>query len=207
MHYVLFRWGFIGSLRVDNGHPFGTPTRQAYSPLFLHLLALGIQVHINPVRSPKHNAKVERTQGTTCRWADPPTCTDYLELQQRLNEAVIIQRQYYPSRACQGKTRTQYYPKLLSNPKRFHPSDFDMNRVYQFLAKSRWKRKVSSHGAVSVFNKAYQVGYKHRGKSIIVHFDAFNLCWSFKDQNNQLLTSHKAVNITEQHLKNLSYFQ
>ena len=85
----MWRWGRIYWLRVDNGSPFGDPTRRALSILHLCLAAHGIRLKVNPPRSPTKNAKVERNQGTTARWSEPQKCKDYLEVQDRLNQAVI----------------------------------------------------------------------------------------------------------------------
>lgn len=205
VRYVLWRWGFIGVFRVDNGHPFGDPTRQAISPLALHLQALGIRVHLNPARSPKRNAKVERTQGTTSRWADPATCADYLQFQERLSEAVIDQRERYPTRVCGGQTRASYFPDLFSNPQRFHPADFDMRRVFTSLAKGRWQRQVSANGIASMFGQIYQVGYAHRRKTVTVTFDPDRRQWVFYDDQVKRLAAIAASNITEDNLRRLSF--
>ena len=64
-------------------------------------------------------------------------------MQRRLTQAVIDQREHYPTRVCQGKTRIEAYPQLKANPVKFNPWDFDVKRVYRFLAKGEWIRKVS----------------------------------------------------------------
>jgi hypothetical protein len=188
IRYVMFRWGFIGVFRADNGSPFGDPSRQALSNLNLHLVALGIRVKLNPPRCPKKNAKVERNQGTTARWADPKSCANYLELQIALSRAVEDQRQNYASRVCQGQTRAEKYPELFCNPKRFHPHDFVVQRVYNHLKSGSWERKVSAQGSVTLFGQIYQVGFKYRGTEITATFDALEVKWQFKDRRGEILT-------------------
>ena len=195
VRYLMFRWGFIPVLRVDNGSPFGDPSRQALSGLNLHLMALGIRLKLNPPRSPTKNAKVERNQGTTARWADPTTCADYIELQRNLDQAVVDQRENYRTRTCGGKTRAEKYPALFTNPKRFHSNDFDAKRVYGKLAKGSWERKVSAQGAVTLFTKTYQVGLKHRHITVTASFCADSMQWHFKNKRGDLLKSCVAENL------------
>jgi hypothetical protein len=203
----MFRWGFIGVFRADNGSPFGDPSRQALSALNLHLIALGIRVKLNPPRSPTKNAKVERNQGTTNRWADPPQCANYLELQARLDQVLRDQRDHYATRTCAGKTRAQQYPLLFQNPKRFHPCDFEIQRLYDYLAKGSWQRKVSAQGVITLFAQYYQVGYAFRGTTISIAFDPLNVQWVFKTQKGVLIKSCRPSNLDEHTVFDISNCQ
>jgi hypothetical protein len=207
VRYVLFRWGFIACFRVDNGAPFGEPTRQAFSPLHLLLCALGIRVKLNPPRTPTKNAKVERNQGTTARWADVRQCANHLDLQQKLNQAVLAQRELYPSRTCQDKTRIEAFPSLGNNPNRFHVQGFDLQRVFSLLARGRWQRTISSQGTCFMFGQKYQVGYAHRHVAATVCFDPTYACWVFMNKRGDMLNSLPAVNINEKQILSLSLCQ
>jgi hypothetical protein len=204
VHYLLFRWGFIPVFRVDNGSPFGDPARQALSVLNMHLLALGIQVKLNPPRSPVKNAKVERSQGTTCRWAEPNHCSDFMALQHRLNQAIEDQREHYPSRTCKGETRAQTYPALFTNPKRFHPDCFDVQRVYKHLSNGNWERKVSAQGVISLFTAEYQIGYKSRNTSVSITFDALLNEWIVRNRKGDLIKNLTPKNLSHEMIFSLS---
>lgn len=205
--YLMFRWGFIGAFRADNGAPFGEPTRQALSVLNLCLSGYGIRIKLNPPRSPRKNAKVERNQGTTSRWADVKACNNYLEFQEQLNRAVIDQREHFQTRVCANRTRAQCYPQLFSNPKRFNVACFYQHFIYDLLAKGSWQRKISKDGSTYLFGKTYQVGTKHRDKTTTATFNPTLQEWVFKDQNGQFLKNFKANNISEKNLRNLSLRQ
>lgn len=201
VRYVMWRWGRIHWLRVDNGSPFGDPTRQAVSILHLCLAAHGIRLKVNPPRTPTRNAKVERNQGTTARWAEPDKCKDYLELQQRLNEAVREQRECYPTRVCGGKTRAQTYPELLNNPIRFKVEDFELRRVYRLLARGEWKRLVSDRGSVDLFWETYQLGHKHRGRKVLAKLNYQSLNWEFLCSKGQIIKVLPMKTMTKTQLK------
>jgi hypothetical protein len=197
VRYVKYRWGFINTFRVDNGSPFGDPSRQAISALNLCLLGFGVYLKLNPPRSPRKNAKVERNQGTTSRWAMPSTCENYLEFQIKLNQAVLDQRENYKTRVCEGKTRAEKYPAIFTNPNRFHTEDFQIKRVYKFLSKGSWQRKVSAQGVVTLFTEEIQVGYKHRGTIVTAYFDPFKIEWCFKNEKGETIKSVATSNFTE----------
>lgn len=207
VRYVLFRWGAIGAFRVDNGAPFGDPSRRSLSALHLCLRGFGIQVKLNPPRRPQRNAKVERNQGTTSRWADVRACRDYLDFQVQLNQAVQHQREEFPSRVCKGQTRAQAFPQLFENPNWFNPAGFFAHLVYEHLAKGSWQRKVSEDGTTRLFSKNYQVGHAHRRKTVTATFDPQTLSWVFKDRTGQILRTCLATNLSETHICNLSICQ
>lgn len=200
--YVLWRWGRIQEFRVDNGSPFGDPSRQSLSVLHMCLLAHGLHLKVNPPSSPTKNAKVERSQGTTARWSEPAKCANYLELQQRLNEVVLDQREYFPTRVCNGLTRIAAFPQLKKNIVRFDPNDFDITRVYHFLAKGKWIRTVSARGSIKLLGQNYQLSSKNIGTVVTANMNVEKQSWDFFDRYGRYLLSLKIKGITEQHLKN-----
>ena len=86
------RWGRPQRLRVDNGAPWG-PGDDLPSPLMLWLIGLGIAPIYNPPGRPTENAKVERTNGTVNRWAEPERCADYAAWKQKLEWVARVQRE------------------------------------------------------------------------------------------------------------------
>lgn len=197
----MWRWGRVSWLRVDNGSPFGDPTRQALSMLHLCLTAHGIGLQVNPPRRPTRNAKVERNQGTTSRWAEPHKCSDYQQLQEQLNRAVEDQREHYPTRVCAYQTRVEAHPKLLRKLIPFDPKDFELARVYRLLAKGRWKRKISDRGSVNLFWQNYQLGRAKRGQTVFVQLNDQTMEWIFFDLKGNQLSVKPIKKLSEVQLK------
>src|ERR1051326_4767601 len=83
-------------VRVDNGYPWGN-WNDLPTALALWLVGLGVGVHWNEPRHPEQNAKVERSQGTGSRWAEPWTYRTAAALQQRFEREDRIQRELYPA--------------------------------------------------------------------------------------------------------------
>lgn len=164
--YVMHRWGFIKCFRFDNGRPFGSPDLDTVTPAAFVLAALGCRLIFNKPRSPTQNAKVERNQGTTSRWAPAGNCADLATFQQALDEAVIIQRERYKTRVCQGQTRLAAFPKLASNTRRYDARSFCLRKAYVYLGRFTFVRRVAAHGQIGLLGKRYQVGGHNRGKQV-----------------------------------------
>src|SRR3954462_14865675 len=121
---VFSSWGQPGAIRVDNGAPFGSPNGYALPPLSLWLIAQGVHMIWNKPYRPTQNAKVEKLQDTTSRWAEVTTAHNTEELQQRLEGIVIVQREHYPVQRLGGKPRLEAFPVLLSGKRPYRPEDF-----------------------------------------------------------------------------------
>lgn len=199
----MYRWGYIKCFRFDNGRPFGDPKRETLSPAALYLVAIGCSVLFNPPRTPTRNAKVERCQGTTSKWADAANSANIDEFRKNLEYAVIAQRERLKSRVCKGKTRMEYYPSLKYNIRKFNAQDFDKQRVFKFLMKGQWYRKVNKVGQVSLFAKIYQVGFSFRNQEVTckVSLEQNRLMWNFFDAKQQLIKQ-----LLAQNLDDTSYF-
>jgi hypothetical protein len=103
------RGGLPDCLRVDNGAPWGN--RNDLPTVFaLWVVGLGVCWHWNDPYRPQQNPKVERSQGTAKRWAEPGTCRSAAELQARLDEADRLQREEYAVRG--GGSRLELFPEL-----------------------------------------------------------------------------------------------
>src|SRR5205085_9474969 len=116
LRQIFVRWGMPASVRVDNGGPWGS-AGDLPPDLALWLLGLGLDVHWNDPHAPQQNGVVERSQGTGKRWAEPEQCATAAELQQRLQEMDVIQREAYPSIA--GQSRAAAFPGLAHSGRRY----------------------------------------------------------------------------------------
>src|SRR5207244_13126299 len=152
------RWGLPNAFRVDNGNPWGNWS-DLPTALALWLIGLGLQVHWNDPCCPQQNGKVERSQGTGKRWAEPGRCRDVAELQARLQEADQIQRECYP--AVAGLSRLAAFPQLHHSGRRYtrrwEKESWSLVQVCQHMAEYVVPRVVSS-GRVTLYDQRYYVG-------------------------------------------------
>jgi hypothetical protein len=198
------RWGLPERFRVDNGAPWGS-RGDLPTDLALWLIGLRVGVDWNPPRTPQDNGVVERSQGTAKRWAEPGTCETEEELQHRLEDMDIIQREEYPG--VNGGSRLEAFPEL-SHPARPYTPDreaesWSLEAVTSHLAGYATPRRVDKSGTVSVYNRSRYVGVLHQGKIVHVMFDPMSIEWIFADESGRQLRSLPATEISRESIVRL----
>lgn len=183
------------SIRVDNGSPLGDPNRKTIPKLALWLQSKQIEVIFNRPRKPTDNAKVERMQRTTKNWAELSTVQNIADLEARLKHVCWIQREVFKVSRLGYQTRLQRFAELKSNPRRYDPKQFDLQRAYQKLAESTFIRKVGKTGQITLYYQRYFVGRKYTRASISIHFDPQQRSWKLFNQNGQFIRSFLAVGL------------
>jgi hypothetical protein len=175
------RCGRPEGIRVDHGTPWvsagGLP-----SDLELWLAGLSVAVHTIRVRRPQDNGKVERSNGTGKRWAEPQQQRGAAALQRRIDEEDRVQREVF--RDDEGLTRRQRYPDLLHSGRPYgrgcESALWDWPASAAGLAQRRVLRKVSKQGQVSLYDRHHRVGREYAGQVVEVSLDAERLQWRFE---------------------------
>jgi transposase InsO family protein len=199
------RWGRPATIRVDNGGPWGSAGD--WPPdLALWLIGLGITVHWNDPYRPQQNGIVERSQGTGRRWAEPGQCATVAELQRRLHQADVIQREAYPS--IDGQSRAAAFPGLRHSGRPYQPAwerrHWDHRRVLEHLAGYVVPRRVDKNGDVSLYHRPHYVGSMHRGKALYVMVDPQRVEWVFVDRDGRQLRSQPADELHARRIRGLT---
>ncbi len=201
---MLYSWGLPGAMKFDNGQPFADTAGNMIPPLALWLLGNGIEPIYNRPNSPRDNAKVERCQGTSSRWAEPGQAANAAELRHRLEEVCHDHVFRYPTRVCGGKTRIVCFPELLQNPRHFQPQHFDLNNILRFIARGTYVRSVSKTGQIAIFKARHSLGKKFKYQEVILKLDPHNCEWITYDRNGTMLKKFKATNLTKENILNLN---
>lgn len=199
--------GHPGAIRVDNGEPLGSPKKGVTTALALWLIGSGIKMIWNRPFSPKDNAKVERNQDTTWRWSEIAKAQSYAQAQQKLNEAVRIQREQYPVTRLNRKTRAQAYPALCQKAREWNPGLVDSNNVYQFLAQKVFTRKVSQAGQINLFGRKCTVESKCKGQYVQLKMDPQKKVWIIYDQQDQKIKEQPTPYFSTENIINLTVFK
>lgn len=200
---VFLRWGKCGAMRVDNGEPLGCPQAGITSALALWLIANDIDMIFNPPRCPQANAKVERMQATSAKWAEIHKAQSLQTLQMRLETEATFHRAEFPVSRLKYQTRLQVFPELETSRRVFDVNDFDEKRVYEFLARKIYARSVSKSGQISHFGQKISVGSKYRYQTVEIKFDAEKCTWNVYAQNN-IIKSFLAQNLKKDRIQNLT---
>lgn len=200
------RWGRPAAVRVDNGTPWGN-WNDLPTPLALWLVGLGVGVHWNDPARPEQNPKVERSQGTGKRWAEPGRCGSAAELQAALDEADRIQREEYPTPA--GPSRWALFPGLAHSGRRWtagwEARAWGLAAVEAHLAGYVAVRRVSKSGHVTVYDRGRYVGLQYGGAQVLVQYDPDRHEWLIADRDGRELRRHPAPEITAQEIMTLTF--
>jgi transposase InsO family protein len=199
------RWGLPGSIRVDNGSPWGS-TGEWPTALALWLIGLGVGVIWNNPRRPQENGVIERSQGTADRWSEPWTCDSPRELQTRLERMDQLYREAYPYRA--GQSRAAIHPGLAHSGRPYSVESedrlWDWSRVTAHLSDRIVVRRVDQSGLVSLYNRGHYVGKLHQGKDVYVTYDPELNEWIFTDATGCQVRSQPATQLTPERVKALT---
>ena len=202
------QWGLPGSIRVDNGKPFGDPQRCSIPELALWLTGLGIGVIWNRPRTPRDNAKVERMQATNSRWTEVEQCYSCSELQTKLDRAAVVQREHYQVRRLGRKSRKELYPELWTNNRTYNAQTaFDINKVTTYLSQLSFVRKVNKKGVFNFYAQRVYVGYSHSNKTLCLRYDTVSNCFRLTDQSNTAIGYIQADNFSQEHILGLNVCQ
>ena len=207
------RWGMPEQLRMDRDSLWVGSTRMEWpGTVLLWLVGLGIHPVVNRPRRPTDNAQVERL----CRtWNDHVGngigLRDKSELQAETDQAWSDRRRHLPSRNphCAGNPPLVALPHLTQPKREFSPeleaSLFDMERVFEYLSRWEWNRKVDQTGAVSMADYNRLVSKKHVGQIVKVRFDKETQMFSAYDVDGTFLHSFTLPVTTKEYILGHGY--
>jgi hypothetical protein len=158
-----------------------------------------------PGRGAQDNGKVERSQGTGRRWAEPHACATAAELQRRLFDVDEIQRAEYPSVA--GQTRAEAFPQLRHSGRPYSAAwerrHWELATVLEHLSGYVVTRRVDSKGQVSVSNRNHYVGKRYGGQVVHLTFDPLARQWVASADGGQQLRTWPAEEISRDRIMRL----
>lgn len=188
LRWLFELWGLPCRLRLDNGVPWATPGMRTPSVLILWLIGLGIVPLFGRPRQSTDNAVVERSHGVLNAWVEPATCPNLTVLQARLDEFVYLQRTRYPR--ADGRSRLEHYPDLLRISAyrcEDEAQSWEVQRVVQYVARSRYTRMVEKNGRITLFTHEYSVGRAYAAQQVTAALDADTTEWVIEDRRGDVL--------------------
>jgi len=171
-------WGLPDRIAVDHDSVFYDNTCKSPFPTRFHLwlLALGVDLVFGRHGRPTDQATVERSHQT---WAwqalEGQTFAEWKQLR-----AYLVQRRHFlnyqlPCRTLGNRPPLVAHPDALQ-PRRLYRPEWEkelleLSRVYDYLAKGQWFRRVSQVGTVSLGHQIYGLGLKWSRESVEITFD------------------------------------
>lgn len=161
----------------------------------------------NKPRCPQMNGVVERLQQTSSSWAEIDKCFSYAQLQDQLDRQALIQRSLFPVPRLKNQTRLQAFPNIEKSERLWNPQTFCSQKVYTFLAKKVFTRKVASTGHITHFNKKIYGLSALKGQYVQLCLNPHTLQWQIFHQHQLIKTSCTAQALAKDRLLNLTIFQ
>lgn len=192
-------------MRVDNGEPLGSPQHNTTSALALWLIGIDIDMIFNKPRCPQANAKVERMQDISARWADLYKAQNIIQLQQNLEKEAVLQRTAFPVSRLNNQTRIATFPELETSRRIFNKDFFDEKRVYQYLSKKTYVRNVSSAGQITHFGQKYAIGIAHKHQAVEIKLDTTKLVWVIY-LKSKIIKDIKPDNLSKEKLQKMTVY-
>jgi hypothetical protein len=128
-----------------------------------------------------------------------------LELQRRLKDMDVIQREEYPS--LRGRSRLAVYPGLKHSgraySRQWERQHWRLDLVLEHLAGYAVPRQVDTSGSVSIYNKTYYVGGRYTGTMVYVSVDPFRREWLFRDAQGNHVRTQPAEQLCRERIVNL----
>jgi hypothetical protein len=187
LRQAFVRYGLPQRMSLDHDSVFFDNTHASPFPSLLHLwlIALGVDVRFVDKRPPVEHSVIERSHQTVSQQA---IAGQHFRDEVALHESLADRRNFlntrYPCRSLAGQ------PPLIAHPEARHSGRLyrleweedllDMQRVYDYLAKGRWFRRVGPVGVFSLGHQRYAVGRAFRNQMFEVTFDSQTLefiCW------------------------------
>ena len=176
---AFIRYGLPEYISLDHDSAFYDNKSTSPFPSVFHLwlLALGVHVRFIHRRPPLEHARIERHHQTVWRQAIAgQTFADIPALQQALQARLLFLNHEYPTRACEGQPPLQACPQAQHSG-RLYALDtearlLDLARIYAYLQKGRWFRRVDQRGTFSLGGATYNVSTQYARQSVDITFDA-----------------------------------
>jgi len=176
--------GLPRRITLDHGTVFYDNTSASPFPTRLHLwlLALGIDICFTRKRCPTDHAKIERTHQTMTlqallgqRWPDQTALWAGVDARR------AMLNQHIPTWVLQGRAPLQAYPEAVHSGRSYRPEweveMLDLDRVYGYLARCRWFRRVRANGRLDLGGYDYYLGVTWRNHILELRFDTDQGCF------------------------------
>jgi len=203
LHYKwALRLAFIESglpkaIQVDKDSVFIENSSKSPFPSRLHLwlLALGVELCFIDRPPPAMNSMVERSHQTIYNQAlKGKSYKTWGSIYKNINKRRQRLNEHYPSRTLGKKAPIQVHPKAKHSGKYYSVQQeeqlLDLKRIYAFLAKGKWYRKVSASKGAHIGAKRYVLKKAKPHTIVVIIF--CNRCkkFIFHDVKEQELGRH-----------------
>ena len=214
-------WGLPNQVQVDHASVFFDNTTKSPFPTRMHLwlTALGIDVCFSRRHRPTDQAGVERSHQL---WAAQVLAGQSFSSWESLFLALQKRRDFLntalPCASLDGLPPLLAFPQASHSGRYYRPeweADLlDLDRVFTYLRRGRWFRKVSKNGTLTLGRNIMSVGVQLAGKQLEVKMDPEKTNLVCFNSQGDIVAECQPTNLTKEYLMghlatsfNLPFFQ
>jgi transposase len=187
-------WGLPQALQVDHESVFYDNKTKSPFPTQLHLwlIALGITLHFGRFGRATDQGMTERSHqlwdGQVVQGA---TFADWQALYDALYQRRQVLNSILPCSSLDNQPPLVAFPKAQHSGRPYRieweANMLDLERIYAYLERGRWFRRVGRNGIISLGGTVYYVGSKWKHQEVEIKFDATTRNFHCFDGTEQLL--------------------
>jgi len=191
LRLAFVEFGMPVKIQVDHAGVFFDNTHKSPFPTKFHLwlISLGIDLIFSRKAQPKDQAIVERSHQTIMhQLASQNPFNSLLQLAQKTNERRHLLNYKLPCKSCQHQPPLVAYPQAKHSGRYYHPdleeSLMNLNRVYQYLEKGSWIRKVNKQKRVVIAGQYCSLRKAQVGAKVKITCCAKHSVYRFEDPHS-----------------------
>ena len=199
--------GLPQALQLDKDSVFHENTTKSPFPTRLHLwwIGLGLKAYFITLPPPLKQAKVERSHQTMDRQAIQGQYYEcWKHFFQQTNKRRKQLNEKLPCSSLANKPPLQAYPDALHSGRHFSVEEeyqlFDLNRIYDLLAKGVWYRKASEAKTISLGGYIYYVKKARPNSQLKITFSKKTKLFIFRDDKEHLLAKLSPKGISKKEI-------
>jgi hypothetical protein len=150
----------------------------------LWLAGLGLSLTFNPLRQPRYNGVVEKSNDTIQRWAEPFMAGSVEQWQRDVDAMDCRQRESYPYLG--KRSRPEVFEGLRHSGRAYseewEEQTWDVQKAREYLAGYVAQRQVSSGGRVTLYRRPYYVGRNQAGCKVLAQYDPEACEWFMTEE-------------------------
>ena len=197
-------YGLPKRVQVDHASVFYDNKSKSPFPTKLHLwlIGLGIELFHSRVHRPTDQAHVERSHEVLYKQIleGNPQFESWTQLYNKCEKRRFFLNNLLPSTSCDNQAPLNAHPEATHSGRFYNPiheqNILQMNRIYEYLAKCKWFRRVAANGTISLGKQIYYIANTKTKEQLEITFCSFCKCLMFHNDKELLVAMLPIKNIT-----------
>jgi hypothetical protein len=207
LRLTFMEWGLPEAIQCDHESVFYDNTTRSPFPTRFHLwlVALGVSMTLIRVHQPRDQGMTERShQLWHQQVVQGHTFADWTALYSALEKRRSFLNHNLPCRTLGDRPPLVAHPEATHSGRHYHlgveAELLDLDRVFRYLARGHWFRRISQSGTVSLGRQIYYIGSRCKRQQAEITFDLHSHQLRFVNEAGELISAKPIKGITKEML-------